>query len=31
MTVHRLINWVLGAVIAFLLSASCLLDGKGVL
>ena len=31
MTIHRLINWVLGLIIALVLSASCLLDGKGVL
>lgn len=31
MSLHRLINWLLGLIIALLLSASCLLDGKGVL
>ena len=31
MTIHRLINWVLGLIIALLVSASCLLDGKGAL
>jgi hypothetical protein len=31
MTIHGLINWLLGLIIALLVSASGLLDGKGVL
>jgi len=31
MTVHRFINRLLGLIIVLLMSASCLLDGKGVL